>query len=344
MTGKRLYTSLVQTRSRLRPLQRSDVPQLSHSLAEALVENLPCPSSSPLAEVLEGGRHPAARRDLITACHGVCMQQLMEDCLAQNPSERPTAQGICSRLLVCPGAQPQAQFFITTPLDWAVYCPTSDSVLGLRRHSDQLLLLSPGSWQVATPTTPFQGQRFGCCVSSRSEVFLASSELHLVFSLELPSLTAGHISPEPLPGQPLCLIPHLSPQQSSGLRLVVGMTGGRIAVFFPPGDGRHLLETKPFVREVMNNPDADKIAISCGVHHEKVLWCGCGRYLIGLDTRDYILRHYKPVSADEGAVKMVAAVMGRVWLSFAGRSELVVCNTRNALAIDTIKCRCVCGC
>ena len=337
MTGKRLFASMVQKWSRLRALHRAEVPQLSQSLAEALAENLPRPTSA-LEDVLECGRHPAARRDVITACHSVCMQQLLEDCLAGNPSERPSAQGLCSRLLVCPGGQPQAHFFITTPLDWAVYCPASDAVLGLRRSAEQLFLLSPGSWQVHTPTTPFQGQRFACCVSAGTEVFLASADSRLIFSLGLPSLTSGHISPEPLPGQPLCLIPHPA-AGGGGLRLVVGLAGGRIAVFFPPGDGRHLLETKPFVREVVNNPDASKISISCGVFHRKVVWCGCGRYLIGLDVKDYILRHYKPVLANEGAVKLIAAVMGRVWVSFEGRSDVVVCDTQNGLALDAFKCR-----
>ncbi len=318
-------------------LFNSDAPKLSEALGQSLEDKSPrMPTKQ--REWLEKGCHPAARNDSITSCHTVCMQQLVEDCLSSETSTRPSAQGICSRLLVCPGGLRQVNFFTGYCFNRVAYCSSEDMVVGMGQEEEasQLLLMKVGSWEIH-PVTPLGGEMIACFTCAGNEVFIASADTRLVYSLRLPSLTsAGHISHEPLPDAPLCIFPFVT---STGLRLVVGMSAGRLAVFSSPGEGRHMLESKPRVIQVMNHPDADKTAILCGLFHRKTVWCGCGRYLIGLDTKEYMMKYYKPVIREVANVTYMAAASGYLWLGFEGRDELVVCDTSNALALGTIRCR-----
>ena len=339
VSGKKLYSNMVNRRQQLRMVYNSDMPQLSHALAEALEENKPYPlPEQDTLGLLKEGRHPAARRDLITSCHSTCMQRLMENCLSLTPSSRPTAQGICSQLLLCPGEHLQINFFITTLVSSATYCPDANMIIAMQENSAHLLLVPQGSWQVQQIEIPYKGEKISCFTCVGKELFFASLESNLVFSLHLPSLTSGHISHEPLPGTPLCMFSHF---HSNGFRIVVGMSGGRIAVFSPPDNGGHQLESKPVFTQMINHPDAHKTAISCGLYHRKTLWCGCGRYLIGLDTKDYLLKHYKPVIREQTRMVTMAAASGRLWLGFEDRSEVVVCDANSANSLDIIDCRLV---
>lgn len=259
-----------------------------------------------------------------------------------NPADRPSAEGVCSRLLICPGGLPQANIFITAPVTQAVYSESADVVLAMRETSDYVLQLTPGSWQMQQLAIPYQGERICCMTVAGSEVFFASEDTNLVFSLQLPSLTSGHISPEPLPGKPLCIFPQ---QATSGdTRIIVGMSSGRIAIFVPPNNGRkHLLETKPIVTQVINHPDADKTAITCGVYHEGTVWCGCGRNIIGLDTKEYLLKHYKPVLKELTMVTHLEGSYHRIWITFNNRSEVVLCDCFSANCVNTIDCHAILG-
>lgn len=338
VTGRKLFAGVVNKKEQLQIIYNASIPKLSQALSQALTDNQPRQLSAH-QDFLEHGRHPAARGDVISSCHSVCMQRLMENCLSLNPLDRPTAQGICSKLLVCPGSLPQVNFFINDmPIHSASYSSETDTVVAIRERAEHVVLVPSPTWDFQHKAIPYKEEQICCLVCFGNEVFLASENTNLVFSLRLPNLTSGHISHEPLPGKPLCLIPHAPGGES---RLVVGMTAGRIAVFRPsPGSG-NFLENKPFVTQVVNHPDAQKTAISCGVYHHRTLWCGCGRYIIGLDTKEYLLKHYKPVIKEQTRVSRIAALRGYLWMGFEGLSELVVCNADTAVCLDSIDCRCV---
>lgn len=89
----------------------------------------------------------------------------------------------------------------------------------------------------------------------------------------------------------------------------------------------------------MNNPDAQKTAITCGVYHSRCLWCGCGRYLIGLDPTNYLMKYYKPVIHDECAVTMVTGSHGHIWVGFTESSLIAVCDVGNGSQYEHIDCQ-----
>ena len=342
VTGRKLFATLVNKREQLRMLYNQDFPKLSQALGESLEENYP-PSPDKPPEWLEGERHPAARTPHVDSCHSVCMQQLVENCLAQHPSNRPSAHGICSRLLVCPGGRQQVNFITSIHVDKVSYSPSSNVVVALNSAENKVMLLpvSTGMWHfqpVNNSETPYNGDKISCFTCVENEIFLGAEDTKLIYSLRLPTLTtAGHISHEPLPEKPLCMFPY---SFLGGTRLVVGMAGGMIAIFSPPTDGKHLLESKPFIKQIINHPgDDDKTPVSCGVYNRKTLWCGCGRYLIGLDPDDFLMKFYKPVIREHVNVSHIAAVMGKVWMSFEGREELIVCSTSVTSSLDTISCQ-----
>ncbi len=64
----------------------------------------------------------------------------------------------------------------------------------------------------------------------------------------------------------------------------------------------------------------------CGVYYKRTLWCGCGRYLVGLDAADLLMKHYKPIIKEEVEADVMAASHDHVWVGFCGQSYLVVCN------------------
>lgn len=121
------------------------------------------------------------------------------------------------------------------------------------------MLVIPGAWLYRHKPLPYQGQKITCCAVVGGEVLMGSSVSNLIFSLKLPTLTSGHISPVLLPGVPLCIIPQ---ETSRGAKVIVGMSAARIAVFSPPGQGRHLLEMKPFITQMMVNA-SDRALCQC---------------------------------------------------------------------------------
>jgi hypothetical protein len=79
---------------------------------------------------------------------------------------------------------------------------------------------------------------------------------------------------------------------------------------------------------VLSHPDAKRKAVRCGLSYRGTLWCGCGTYLIGLDPKDLLMKHYKSIlSEDEGEAVLMAASHDYVWVGFEGKSCLVVCST-----------------
>ena len=331
VTGRRLFAGILSRRDQLQILYHSDLPLLSHALAKSIDENRPQSSDPTLHHVFEktSGKHPAARRNIDSSCHSVCMQPLMEHCLARNPANRPSAHGVSSRLLVCPGGLRQTRFFVPTPVSWAGFSPQENHIVAMTQgnsEKDEAMLIIPGAWIYRNKPLPYQGQIITCCAIVGGEVLMGSSASNLIFSLKLPTLTSGHISPVLLPGVPLCIIPQ---ETSQGSKVVVGMSAARIAVFSPPGQGRHLLETRPFITQVMVSASPEKTKILCGLHHKGVIWCGCGKYLVGLDGRDYNLKSYKPLLREmvETNISRLVCALGQLWASFSGRAELVVFDT-----------------
>ena len=70
------------------------------------------------------------------------------------------------------------------------------------------------------------------------------------------------------------------------------------------------------------------------------MWCGCGTYLIGLDPKDLLMKHYKSIlPGEEGEAVMIAASHDYVWVGFQDRSCLVVCSTTKPNNRETLECQ-----
>ena len=267
VTGRRLFAGIVNKHEQLRLLYQADFPQLSAALAEALSDSNPLPTTSSSTQfpslLDEAGRHLAARTDVISSCHSVCMQPLMESCLDNRPEGRPSAQGLCSSLLLCPGSTPQRDYYIAQHVSCSSYCPLEKMVVGLQDDlPDHVTLFPTDTWQMRRVPTPYAGEKFCCLHVAGREVFLASKESKLLYSFDLPSLQSGHILPHPLSGTPFCLFSY---EGVGGVTVAVGMSGSKLTVFSSPtrtfsigrGEagggcrgGKHLLERPPLVRQV----------------------------------------------------------------------------------------------
>ena len=246
VTGRKLFANVANKRDQLNRIYNSDIPQLSSALSESMSENKPLPTSVPFPNLLVDGVHPAARQDIVSACHSVCMQRILEDCVKDDPTQRPSAEGVCSGLLVCPGEMLQNNFYTSHTVKLAGYSAEMEVVVALEEGRDRVILIPRKTWEMERKTTPYDGQNFSCLSVIGKEVFLASEDSNLLFSLQLPSLSSGTISPQPLMGTPLCIFPQID---GSEVKVVVGMSGGRIAVFSKKR-GRHLLQNEPFVTQV----------------------------------------------------------------------------------------------
>lgn len=252
-------------REQLRLLYQADFPQLSTALADALNDSSPLHEATPskFQPVLdEHGRHRAARTDVISSCHSVCMQPLMESCLANRPEDRPSAQGLCSSLLLCPGSTPQRDYYIAHHVVCAAFSSPEQLVVGLQDDRlDHVVLFPTRTWQMRCVATPYVGERFSCLHVAGREVFLVSQESKLIYSFLLPGLQSGHILANPLETTPTCLF---SFDGVHGTNLAVGMEGSRLAVFSSPSStdqhtGGHLLETPPIIRQV----EFDDVIVLC---------------------------------------------------------------------------------
>jgi len=257
VSGRRLFSNILSKREQLHLLYQADFPQLSTALADALTDSSPPHEATPPPNfqcVLDDrGRHRAARSDVISSCHSVCMQPLMESCLTNRPNHRPSAQGLCSSLLLCSGSTPQRDYYIAHHITSAEFCASEELVLGLREDRlDHVVLFPTATWQMRCVTTPYIGESFSYLHVAGAEVFLLSPHSRLVYSFLLPGLHSGHILANPLETTPTCLFSYYS---VNGVNVAVGMAGSRLAVFSSPSTsekwgGGHLLETPPLIRQV----------------------------------------------------------------------------------------------
>lgn len=92
-----------------------------------------------------------------------------------------------------------------------------------------------------------------------------------------------------------------------------------------------------FCCQIVKHPDAQKAAVSCGLFYNRTLWCGCGRYLVGVDARDYLIKHYKPIK-DDVEITSIAACLGHVWVSFREKSTLVLFNAAVPGSMEMLDC------
>lgn len=90
--------------------------------------------------------------------------------------------------------------------------------------------------------------------------------------------------------------------------------------------------------QVLFHPDAMDKPVSCGLFYDKTLWCGCGTYLIGLDPKDLLMKHYKPI-VKEAEVAMMAGSGDHVWVGFQDSSAVVVCNVFRTSQLETLDCQ-----
>lgn len=253
VTGRKLFPNIISKREQLRLLYHADFPQLSAALADALSDSQPLPSAAKCkfpGLLDDQHRHPAARKDIKSSCHSVCMQPLLENCLAGNPQDRPSAQGLCSRLLLCPGTSAQRDFYMSALMSSVSYSTSQHLLVGLQRDAlNSVTLLPPDSWDMKHCPTPYSGEQFCCLQVLKDEVFLVSQESHLLYSLQLPALQSGHISSTPLPAQPVAIFASSDNQHNANM-LVVAMATAKIAVFYSQPNGRHILEGEPVVKQV----------------------------------------------------------------------------------------------
>ena len=247
VTGRKLFANVANKRDQLNRIYNSDLPQLSSALSESMNEDRPLPAlPNSFPGLLVNGVHPAARQDIVSSCHSVCMQRILEDCLKDDPTLRPSADGVCSRLLICPGGMPQANFYTDEVVKIAGYSSKAELVVALEEDGKYVMLIPRETWRMERKSTPYDGEGFECLTVIGKEVFLASKESNLLFSLELPALLSGTISPKPLMGKPLCIFSQID---GSEMKIIVGMSGGRIAVYSQKRR-RHLLQNDPFITQV----------------------------------------------------------------------------------------------
>ena len=95
-----------------------------------------------------------------------------------------------------------------------------------------------------------------------------------------------------------------------------------------------------FIQQVMTNPDAMKTALRCGVYHKGTIWCGCGRYLIELDPKEYLMRSYKPLTREsEAMVFKIAGSKEQLWVVLQGQSTIVVYDTFKRKILENLDCK-----
>ena len=86
---------------------------LGRAITSTMEEQKPRESKSNAATpILESGIHPASRQGCVTMCVAKCMQNLLKDCLWRDPSRRPSAEGVCSHLLLCTGPSTQERIIV----------------------------------------------------------------------------------------------------------------------------------------------------------------------------------------------------------------------------------------
>ena len=78
----------------------------------------------------------------------------------------------------------------------------------------------------------------------------------------------------------------------------------------------------------------------CGLLYRRTLYCGCGQYLIGLDPKDMLIKHYKPLLKEEFAdISTMAASHNHVWVGFSDLSYLLMCSVVRLGDMELLDCQ-----
>ena len=243
---------------------------------------------------------------------------------------------------MCLGSLPQANF-ITSEVKKALYVPSTGLVLGQRGDSTHSMLeIAPATWTAQTRVLqlPCQEEAISCFTCAGEELYMCL-ENGLVFSLSLPRLSSGLIASLPLPSPPLTIFTH---PVKHGVRVLVGLTDGRVAVYSPHGS-QHPLKSNPNMVVLFDHPDLARIAVHCGMYHDGMVWCGCGRHVVVAQPTDYELLHMRPASSDSTYITRLVASGSYVWASLQGSCELAVfCSKtlaegKSVTKVDEMKCR-----
>ena len=95
----------------------------------------------------------------------------------------------------------------------------------------------------------------------------------------------------------------------------------------------------PCSPQLLKHPEAQQKPVRCGIFYARTLWCGCGRYLIGLDARDLLIKQYKPIIMEEVEASVMAATHDHVWVGFSEQSFLVICSSLKPNEKETVDCQ-----
>ena len=304
---------------------------LGQAITSSMEEQGPTEASlsSAAASVLrQGCVHPGSRQGLVTMCVAKCLQSLLRDCLWKDPARRPPAEGICSHLLLCTAPSTQERIIIQQnfPVTQAVEVPAIDCILAWGNHGNEVMSITKESWNVKPVPLdlpePFVRSETVMCTAGTT-LYLASCKARTLRSFDLTFDPANmtDVSKGVLPSNPCCLFS--SPDED---RVFVGMEGGRLAMFTAGSNGVSPLEATPLVGRTLEHPDRRKTPVRCGLVVEDTVLCGCGRYLIGLDSRNLQQKFVKPLTEQGTMVRGIAHAGDDLWVWFADCSEIIICD------------------
>ena len=322
----------------------SQITNLSLSLGQAITSSMEeqrphDPVSNTVTSILKDGIHPASRQGLVTMCVAKCLQSLLRDCLWREPSRRPSAEGICSHLLVCTAPSTQERIIIQQnfPIVGSVEVPSVNSIVAWGNHGHQLLLISKEVWNVKTlkfniPDAIIRTKNVICLAGC--SVYIASCKNRSLQSFSLFNFSSIEAPKNALPSNPCCIF-----SSQDGSQVFVGMEGGRIAMFTASAEGQSPLQSSPLVGRTLDHPDRKKTPVRCGIVVNDVVLCGCGRYLIGLDRQNLQQKFYKPLTDQGTMISGIANSGDTLWVWFSDCGEIIVCDTLTGNRLDSIDIR-----
>ena len=311
---------------------------LGQAITSSMEEQRPRdPVSDTSLSILEDGVHPASRRGFVSMCVAKCLQTLLKDCLWKDPSRRPSAEGVCSHLLLCTAPSTQERIIIQQnfPVVGAVEIPSMDSIAAWGSNGGQFLTVSKGVWSVKTLSLPLQefftqGNNVICVVDSM--VYIASCSTRRIQSVDIQGMSNQLAPKNALPSNPCSVF-----ASQDGKQVFVGLEGGRIARFTSHGV---MFEDAPLIGKAMDHPDRKKTPIRCGLVHEGVVICGCGRYLIGLESSNFQQKFYKPLTNQGTMINGIIRVSNNtLWVWFSDSTEIVICDISTGNRLDSIDVR-----
>ena len=340
VSGKSLVPgSLFKTDSQITNLSLS----LGQAITSSMEEQRPRDSvSNAAASILKDGVHPASRKGLVTMCVAKCLQALLKDCLWKDPARRPSAEGICSHLLLCTAPSMQERIIIQQnfPIVGAKELPSVNSIVAWGNHGNQLMLVSKDVWNVNTlsPRLPeaFVRTKNVMCVVG-CEVYIATcSKSRSLQSFSLLNFSSIEAGKNALPSIPSCIF-----STQNGRQIFVGMEGGRIAMFAAAGNDKSPLENPPLIGKTLEHSDRKKIPVTCGLVVDDTVLCGCGRYLIGLDSKTLQQKFFKPLTNQGTIVSGMVNSGDTLWVWFSDCGEIIICDTSTGSRRDCIDLRCI---